>query len=160
MTYRNGLLVQGATRGDGTTGEDVTPNLRTVRTIPLRLPPASDTRELEVRGEVLMFRRDFEALNQRQREVGEKEYVNPRNAAAGALRGLTYSFSPTSRWRWFSASKSRRNISTSPRTSSSRVSEAGGSRRGIVRTVRRLGVTSSPVVPSPRVAPCTSSPLR
>jgi DNA ligase (NAD+) len=65
-------LVQGATRGDGQTGEDVTPNLRTVRAIPLQLPKAADTRDLEVRGEVLMFRRDFEALNERQRARGRR----------------------------------------------------------------------------------------
>jgi len=84
LVYRDGALVQGATRGDGTSGEDVTANLRTVRSIPLRIRAKS----LEVRGEVLMYRRDFDALNQRQREAGQKEYVNPRNAAAGAVRQL------------------------------------------------------------------------
>ncbi|HEX6530463.1 MAG TPA: NAD-dependent DNA ligase LigA [Burkholderiales bacterium] len=84
LVYRDGVFVQGATRGDGTTGEDVTSNLRTVRTIPLRIKREN----LEVRGEVLMYRRDFDALNQRQREAGLKEYVNPRNAAAGAVRQL------------------------------------------------------------------------
>jgi DNA ligase (NAD+) len=88
LAYRDGVFVQGATRGDGTTGEDVTPNLRTVRSIPLRLPQAADTRDLEVRGEVLIFRRDFEAMNARQRAAGDKEFVNPRNAAAGGLRQL------------------------------------------------------------------------
>ena len=88
LAYRDGVLVQGATRGDGTTGEDVTPNLRTVGAIPLRLSEAPGTRDLEVRGEVLMFRRDFEALNERQRAAGHKEFVNPRNAAAGSLRQL------------------------------------------------------------------------
>ena len=88
LKYREGVFVQGATRGDGTTGEDVTPNLRTVRSIPLRLPKAGVPPELEVRGEVFMFRRDFEAMNLRQRAVGEKEFVNPRNAAAGSLRQL------------------------------------------------------------------------
>jgi DNA ligase (NAD+) len=88
LTYRDGVLVQGATRGDGSRGEDVTPNLRTVRSIPLRLPRATDTRDLEVRGEVLIAKRDFTALNQRQRAAGEKEFVNPRNAAAGSLRQL------------------------------------------------------------------------
>lgn len=85
LVYRDGVLAQGATRGDGSIGEDITPNLRTVRTIPLRIDARG---ELEVRGEVLMFRQAFEALNARQREAGEKEYVNPRNAAAGAVRQL------------------------------------------------------------------------
>ena len=84
LVYRDGLLTQGATRGDGTTGEDVTANLRTVRTIPLRIEKG----DIEVRGEVLMYRRDFDALNARQREASQKEYVNPRNAAAGAVRQL------------------------------------------------------------------------
>ena len=87
LTYRNGLFEMGATRGDGYTGEEVTSNLRTVRAIPLRLagmPPPL----LEVRGEVLMFKRDFEMLNVEQRERGNKEFANPRNAAAGSLRQL------------------------------------------------------------------------
>ncbi|HEX5091470.1 MAG TPA: NAD-dependent DNA ligase LigA [Burkholderiales bacterium] len=88
LLYRDGVLVQGATRGDGTRGEDVTPNLRTVGAIPLRLPPPGDRGELEVRGEVLMFRADFDALNARQRAADQKEFVNPRNAAAGSLRQL------------------------------------------------------------------------
>ena len=88
LSYRDGLFVQGATRGDGSTGEDVTANLRTVKSLPLRLPAAADTHDLEVRGEVVMFLRDFEALNQRQRGAGAKEFANPRNAAAGSLRQL------------------------------------------------------------------------
>ncbi len=88
LSYRKGIFVQGATRGDGTTGEDVTPNLRTVRSIPLRLPQAPDTEDLEVRGEILFYRTDFEQLNARQRQAGEKEFANPRNAAAGSLRLL------------------------------------------------------------------------
>jgi DNA ligase (NAD+) len=88
LSYRDGVFVQGATRGDGATGEDVTPNLRTVRAIPLRLPKAADTEDLEVRGEVLYYTRDFEKLNARQRAAGEKEFANPRNAAAGSLRLL------------------------------------------------------------------------
>ena len=88
LSYRDGVLAQGATRGDGTRGEDVTPNLRTVRSIPLRLPRAPDTHDLEVRGEVLITRREFAALNERQRAAGEKEFVNARNAAAGSLRQL------------------------------------------------------------------------
>ena len=88
LSFRDGVFVQGATRGDGTTGEDVTPNLRTVRSLPLRLPKAGDTGDLEVRGEVVMFKRSFEMLNERQRRAGEKEFANPRNAAAGSLRQL------------------------------------------------------------------------
>ena len=87
LRYDDGVFVQGATRGDGTTGEDVTANLRTVRSIPLRLRGRVPD-VLEVRGEVVMLKRDFEALNERQRAAGEKEYVNPRNSAAGALRQL------------------------------------------------------------------------
>ncbi len=88
LSYRKGVFAQGATRGDGATGEDVTPNLRTVRAIPLRLPQAADTEDLEVRGEILFYVRDFEKLNARQRQAGEKEFANPRNAAAGSLRLL------------------------------------------------------------------------
>ncbi len=88
LSYRQGIFVQGATRGDGATGEDVTPNLRTVRAIPLRLPQAPDTEELEVRGEVIFYKADFERLNTRQREAQEKVFANPRNAAAGSLRLL------------------------------------------------------------------------
>ena len=88
ITYEDGVLVQAATRGDGETGEDVTANVRTIRVIPLALQMAKPPRRLEVRGEVLLFKADFAALNQRQRDAGEKEFVNPRNAAAGALRQL------------------------------------------------------------------------
>jgi len=88
LSYRGGVFTQGATRGDGATGEDVTSNLRTVRSIPLRLPPAMDTQDLEVRGEILYYTRDFEKLNARQRAAGEKEFANPRNGAAGSLRLL------------------------------------------------------------------------
>jgi DNA ligase (NAD+) len=86
LRYERGLLMRGATRGDGYTGEDVTANLRTIRAIPLRLKTSPDT--LEVRGEVLMLKEDFAKLNAAQREKGQKEFVNPRNAAAGALRQL------------------------------------------------------------------------
>ena len=88
LAYEDGIFVQGATRGDGSTGEDVTPNLRTVRSIPLRLGMKKPPRRLEVRGEVLMFRRDFEAINKRALEAGERTFVNPRNAATGGLRQL------------------------------------------------------------------------
>jgi len=88
LRYENGLFVQGATRGDGTAGEDVTQNLRTVRNIPLRLMGKDIPPRLDVRGEVLMLRADFAQLNVRQRARGEKEFVHPRNAAAGSLRQL------------------------------------------------------------------------
>ena len=87
LRYVDGLLVQAATRGDGETGEDVTQNIRTVQQIPLRLnAPAPAV--LEVRGEVYMRRDAFEQLNERQRAKGDKTFVNPRNAAAGAVRQL------------------------------------------------------------------------
>jgi DNA ligase (NAD+) len=88
LVYEGGRFVRGATRGDGQTGEDVTANLRTVRSIPLRLRGAHAPASLEVRGEVIMYKADFESINARQRERGEKEFVNPRNTAAGALRQL------------------------------------------------------------------------
>jgi len=88
LTYVNGALATGATRGDGFVGEDVTLNLRTIRAIPLRLAVKPAPAVIEVRGEVLMLKRHFEALNAAQREKGEREYVNPRNAAAGAVRQL------------------------------------------------------------------------
>ena len=87
LRYEAGVLVQAATRGDGETGEDVTQNLRTLRQIPLRLQGAAPA-VLEVRGEVYMRRDDFERLNERQREKGERTYINPRNTAAGAVRQL------------------------------------------------------------------------
>ncbi|MBI4195900.1 MAG: NAD-dependent DNA ligase LigA [Betaproteobacteria bacterium] len=88
LTYADGMLVQGATRGDGYTGEEVTANLRTVRAIPLRIAGRRAPALLEVRGEVLMLKAEFEQLNAEQRKRGEKEFVNPRNAAAGSLRQL------------------------------------------------------------------------
>ena len=87
LRYENGHLVQAATRGDGEVGENVTHNIRTLRQIPLTLPEGVPPL-LEVRGEVFMRRADFDALNERQREQGGKTFVNPRNAAAGAVRQL------------------------------------------------------------------------
>ena len=91
LRYEQGVLVRAATRGDGETGEDVTQNIRTIGQIPLRLQAPEDSAlpaVLEVRGEVYMRRDDFERLNERQRERGDKTFVNPRNAAAGAVRQL------------------------------------------------------------------------
>ena len=88
LTYENGVFTQGATRGDGYTGENVTHNLRTIRAIPAKLNIAHPPQLLEVRGEVLMLKRDFERLNQTQENLGAKLFANPRNAAAGSLRQL------------------------------------------------------------------------
>ena len=88
LTYVDGVFVQGATRGDGAVGEGVTENLKTIRSIPLALPDGHRPALLEVRGEVLMLRKDFDKLNTRQLARGEKLFVNPRNAAAGSLRQL------------------------------------------------------------------------
>ncbi|MCK3655843.1 DNA ligase (NAD(+)) LigA [Pasteurellaceae bacterium Macca] len=88
ILYLNGVLSQAATRGDGTTGEDITANIRTIRNIPLKLATENPPARLEVRGEVFMPQSGFEALNQRALEKGEKTFANPRNAAAGSLRQL------------------------------------------------------------------------
>ncbi len=101
LAYERGALVHGATRGDGYTGEDVTANLRTVKAIPLRLGGAHPPALLEVRGEVLMLKADFEQLNRAQRDKGEKEFVNPRNAAAGSLRQLDSRITATRRLTFF-----------------------------------------------------------
>jgi DNA ligase (NAD+) len=93
LQYEDGLLVRGVTRGDGSTGEEVTPNVKTIRSIPLRvdaslLKKVKLAKSFEVRGEVMMTRKSFEALNRQQEEIGGKIFVNPRNAAAGAVRVL------------------------------------------------------------------------
>ena len=88
LLYRDGVLTQAATRGDGTTGEDVTQNVKTVSNIPLRLHEENIPELIEIRGEVLMLKADFAALNERQAENGQKPFANPRNAAAGSLRQL------------------------------------------------------------------------
>jgi len=88
LIFRDGVLAQGATRGDGYTGEDITTNLRTVKSIPLRLTGDHVPKMVEVRGEVLLFKKDLERLNARQRSRGDKQFANPRNAAAGSLRQL------------------------------------------------------------------------
>ena len=88
ILYESGKLVRAATRGDGSTGEDITLNVRTIQNVPLRLLGSGWPDRLEVRGEIYMPRAGFEALNQRSRERGDKVFVNPRNAAAGSLRQL------------------------------------------------------------------------
>ena len=88
MLYEKGVLMRAATRGDGTTGEDITHNVRTIDSVPLRLLGTGFPGTLEVRGEVFMPRAGFEAYNARARAAGEKTFVNPRNAAAGSLRQL------------------------------------------------------------------------
>lgn len=99
LHYHNGSFMQGATRGDGETGEDITANLRTIRSLPLRIPvepggPAAPDR-LVVRGEVFILIDEFEKLNQRLLEAGERTYLNPRNTAAGSLRQLDASITAT-----------------------------------------------------------------
>ena len=87
LTYEDGRLVRGATRGDGTRGEDVTQNVRTVRAIPLSLKGGPKGR-IEIRGEVYLPKKNFERINKEQEEAGEPLYANPRNTAAGTMRNL------------------------------------------------------------------------
>ncbi len=101
LQYINGVLVQAATRGDGITGEGITENIRTVRGIPLRLRAAECPDILEVRGEVLMFKKDFAELNERQAAAEQAIFANPRNAAAGSLRQLDSRITATRRLRFF-----------------------------------------------------------
>ena len=85
LHYQDGLLVQAVTRGDGLVGEDVTMNVRTIENVPLRI---SEPGHVEVRGEIVIFKKDFDELNARQQRVGEKPFANPRNLAAGSIRQL------------------------------------------------------------------------
>jgi DNA ligase (NAD+) len=106
LQYEDGVLVRGVTRGDGTTGEDVTPNIKTIRSIPLRADAAALKKvklpaDFEVRGEVMMTRKSFEAMNRQQEEIGGKIFVNPRNAAAGSVRVLDPSITALRRLDFF-----------------------------------------------------------
>jgi DNA ligase (NAD+) len=106
LQYEDGLLVRGVTRGDGATGEDVTPNVKTIRSIPLQVDPAILKKaklaaSFEVRGEVLMTRKAFEALNRQQEKIGGKIFVNARNSAAGAVRVLDPSITAARRLDFF-----------------------------------------------------------
>ena len=87
LKYRNGVFVRGATRGDGTQGDDITHNLRTIRSLPLRLRMGHpEFMNIEVRGEAFMFRNEFESMNRQRTNAGEKAFINPRNATAGTLK--------------------------------------------------------------------------
>lgn len=88
LHYENGVLKRAVTRGDGLVGEDVTMNVRTIENVPLKLRGADIPAKVEVRGEVIIFKADFEALNEAQKQKGEKPYANPRNLAAGSIRQL------------------------------------------------------------------------
>jgi DNA ligase (NAD+) len=106
LKYEDAMLVRGVTRGDGTTGEDVTPNVKTIRSIPLRVDAAALRKakvpaDFEVRGEIMMTRKSFEALNRQQEEIGGKIFVNPRSAAAGAVRVLDPSITAARRLDFF-----------------------------------------------------------
>lgn len=85
LKYKDGIFVQAVTRGDGLVGEDVTMNVKTIQNIPLRI---DEPGEVEVRGEIILFKKDFEMLQEKQRKMGEKEFANPRNLAAGSIRQL------------------------------------------------------------------------
>ena len=88
LKYRDGVLVQAVTRGDGLVGEDVTLNVKTIQNVPLKLKEHLFSAEVEVRGEIVIFKKDFERLNEIQRKNGEPEFANPRNLAAGSIRQL------------------------------------------------------------------------
>src|SRR5262249_42418950 len=104
LTYQDRALIVGATRGDGTTGEDVTPNLRTVRSIPLQLRPEAPGGLLEVRGEVYLTHEEFENVNREREASGQPQFANARNSAAGSLRQLDPSVTARRNLRFFAYS--------------------------------------------------------
>src|SRR6202045_4815216 len=106
LVYEKGTLVRGITRGDGATGEDVTPNAKTIRSIPLSIDPvilkkAGLPGSFEVRGEAMMTRKAFEELNEQQEQLGGKQFANPRSAAAGAVRVLDPTITASRRLEFF-----------------------------------------------------------
>jgi DNA ligase (NAD+) len=104
LIYENGVLVRALTRGDGTTGEDVTQNIKTIRSVPLRLQSDTPPKIFEVRGEVLIFKDDFAEMNETQQEQGQNPFANPRNAAAGTVRQLDSKISASRPLKFFAHS--------------------------------------------------------
>jgi len=104
LIYEEGVFSLGATRGDGFTGEDVTHNLKTIRSIPLKIDTKNLPSRIEIRGEVVMFKEDFFELNRKQEELGQKVFANPRNAAAGSLRQLDSNITATRPLRFYAYS--------------------------------------------------------
>jgi DNA ligase (NAD+) len=135
LLFEDGVLVRGATRGDGTTGEDVTQNVRTIDSVPLRLLGRDYPRMLEVRGEVFMSRAGFEALNKQQAQSGSKAFANPRNAAAGSLRQLDPRITASRPLEMYCYGVGRVDGGTLPDTHSE-----------ILRQIRKWGLRVSPEV--------------
>ena len=118
LVYEDGVLVRGATRGDGEIGEDVTQNVRQIKTVPLRFDAEAAPLAVEVRGEIYMPLRRFAELNEQRAAAGEPTFANPRNAAAGSIRQLDPEIAPRGRWRCGATASARRRGSTSPSTTS------------------------------------------
>jgi DNA ligase (NAD+) len=133
LVYQEGRLVRAATRGDGTTGEDVTPNVRTIRTVPVELKGPGIPRLLEIRGEVYFPEKAFEALNRSREEAGEALFANPRNAAAGSLRLLDSRVTASRRLSAFLYSVARWEGPGAPDTQS-----------GALEALSRLGLPVNP----------------